>query len=273
MENINRNFIDIQKWHKKINCNFQKTPIFWQLISTKNSFKISFIISQSKMMFWTSFLRNLQQTSAWNYINFGKYTLNSFSYSSYACLAIQICPRNRLRELQWIGFHCLLSNQFFDVLKLPNKNIFIEKLQFIVLQSKFSNSWLKILFKLFLYIWLEHCSKTDRRNQVLPLTKVLELFLNSLANVILILHFVFDVFCLYNSYLWNFGVLASGWQRHYLPNIDVDQTFSETQFLNLAHKGDKMLFVNEVNIQHCIHSTNWCIGPLKNATFLYLQAV
>ena len=97
--------------------------------------------------------------------------------------------------------NCLLSNQIFDVSKLPNKNIFIEKLQFIVHQSKFSNSWLKILFQFFLYILLDNCSKADRRNQVVPLTKVLELFLHSLANVKLILRFVFDVFWLYNSYL------------------------------------------------------------------------
>ena len=164
-------------------------------------------------------------------------------------------------------------NSILWCLKITQLKHFHWKLQFIVHQSKFSNSWLEILIKFFLNLWLEHCSRADRRNQVLPLTNVLELFLHSLANVKLILHFVFDVFWLNNSYLWNFGVLASGWRRHYPSNIDVDQTFSKTQFLNLAHKGGKMLFVNEVKNQHCIHSTNWCIGPLKNATFLYLQAV
>ena len=33
-----------------------------------------------------------------------------------------------------------------------------------------------------------------------------------------------------------------------------------------------MLFVNGVNNQHWLHSTNWCIGSLKNATFFYISA-
>ena len=92
-----------------INCIFRETPFihFRKIIPSKNQ--------NQKWYSEQVFYDIRKKFEAGITLIFAKYEFNSLSYSSYACLAIQICPRNGSRKLQEIGFHFNFSNQLVDV--------------------------------------------------------------------------------------------------------------------------------------------------------------